>query len=949
MKRERFLTRVFPGLVLGCLLLAVPAAVAYAQCPEGTCDTDCKVYEGSSSSSTYYYYASHWADDDLPAEFLINQNGATNCKGDEFGAVLRGMSRWEKIPQAYWAGCYGGVTDKHSSAHNADPTTDGFNVVSWEDMGSSTPHKLGRAHWWWDGSYHIYEADISFNDNAAVQWAAFAADTCPSDRYDLESVAAHEFGHWMALGHSCDDMATMHCWTSKGTIMRRTPNDCDITPMKIRYPHTDGVPKVQPGCWPATFGDYVTSDPALGDINYDGKEEIVFATYDSTLHVLNGRGEELANWPQKLPDKLDASPALGDINGDGVLEIVIACQNDSIYAFRSYGARVTGWPQSLGFGSGATPSIADLDMDGNVDVIFGCDSVRAWKGSDGSILPGWPVYAGGLVQRAAPALADLDGDDSLEVVITGASNKLYAFKPHGANLPGWPVTTGRTVYESVAIGDIDGDGEPEVVATAQSDSAYAWNADGSRCTGWPVYFTSTIGTSAPSLGNLDGDAALEIVFGSTEDTVHVLNGDGTSLPGWPHRIEFGVKGSAVIADIDGLSTHGENEVLFGSEDGKLYGYHGDGTPTSWWFKQVGLQCSKTPAIGDLDGNNEIDVVISDVQTDELYAFNLGTTPGDDTYQWRMYGHDWNRTCRHGFEPTPPQPELYAYKFEDLDEWEVVIVGGGSIHLGTASVSPPYSMQVVGSPNPGFSASAYSTYVNPDFSRPYSIRFWFRYTGFSEANWLVFGHARLRIVSPTEPVYVDVAGDWSTLFPLAPLFQDFCPAGTFVQIEVKVDPEHREVALYANGQFQDMANYFETVVPSNRIWLEDREYSGNYLYANYDDFEVYGYLPVVGVDEEPAPRTPLFNVLHQGYPNPMNPTAKIEYSVKTAGRVTLRMFDVAGRVVRVLVDEVKQASPSPYSVTWDGKNDAGERVASGVYFCMMEAKDFASSKKIVVLR
>jgi len=745
------------ALCLGALLLAAAAAIPYAQCPEGgDCDHDCKVTENSSSWDEWYPYSNHWDDADLPVEYSINQNGAADCRGDEFAAVLRALARWEGIPQTYWAGCYAGTTDKHSSADNGDPQTDDYNIISWEDMGAGNPLPLGRAHWWWDGSNHNYEADITFNDNAAVSWSAYAADTCLAGKYDLESVAAHEFGHWMSYGHSCDPKATMYCWTSSGTTLRRTPNDCDIAPMQYRYPQTDGAAKVQPGCWPAEFDDYVTSNPALGDINADGKEEIVFATFDNKLHVLSGRGTELANWPQTLPDKIDASPALGDINGDGWLEIVIACQNDSLYAFRHSGARATGWPQSLRFGSGATPSIADIDMDGFVDIIFGADSVRAWKGSDGSILTGWPVYAGGLVQRAAPALADLDGDDSLEVVITGSNNKLYAFKPHGANAPGWPVTTGRRVFETVAIGDIDGDAALEVVATAQYDSAYAWNGNGSRCAGWPVYFTSTIGGSAPSLGNLDGDAALEIVFGSDRDTVHALNGDGTKVLGWPIRVEFGVKSSAVIADIDGLSDHGENEVLFGSEEGKLYAYHGDGTPTTWWFKQVGAQCSKSPAIGDVDGNNEIDVIISDNQLDNLHAFNLGTVPGNDIYQWRMYGHDWNRTSRHGFVPEPPRPKIYANSCEDLDDWEIITVGPANIQLGTPAHSAPYSMKVSGSTQPGALAGAYSTYINPDFSRPYQIKFWFSYASFYNANWLVFGHARLRIVSPSEPVYVDLA-------------------------------------------------------------------------------------------------------------------------------------------------------------------------------------------------
>ena len=934
-------------LCLGTLLLAT--AAVYAQCPEGNCDHNCKVSENASNWDWWWRFTEHWDEVDLPVDYYINQNGAADCNGDEFSAVQRGLAGWEGVHQSYWSGCYAGTTDKHSSADDGNPQTDGFNVISWEDMGNGNPLPLGRAQWWYDGSNHNYEADISFNDNAALSWSAYAADTCLAGHYDLESIAAHEFGHWMSFGHSCDTKATMYCSTSPGTTLRRSPNECDVNAMTRQYPQTDGTPKIQPGCWPAQFDDYVTSNPALGDINFDGREDIVFATYDSTVHVLDGRGKEIAGWPQTLPDRINASPALGDLNGDGWLEVVIACQNDSIYAFRHYGARTAGWPQNVGFGSDATPAIGDLDLDGTNEVVIASDSVRAWKGSDGSIVAGWPVYAGGFVVKAGPALADLNGDDSLEVVIPGANNGLHVFKPHGANLAGWPATTGREIYETPAVGDIDGDAALEIVAVAQYDSAYAWNGNGSRCAGWPLYFTSTVGNSAPSLGNLDGDAALEVVFGSDEDTVHALNGDGTKLLGWPIRVEYGVSGAAVIADIDGQDGNGENEVVFASKDGKLYAYHGDGTPTSWLFKQIGAQCTKAPAIGDVDGNNEIDVVIPEGQSNRLYAFNLGTVPGDDVYQWRMYAHDWNRTSRYGFQPTAPRPRLFVNTIEDLTDWEVVLTGSGNIYPGGPAVSPPFSMAVAGSGAAGASASAYSTYINTDFSRPYSVKFWFRYTDFSEANWLVFGHARLRIVNPSEPIYVDVAGDWSNLMPIAPLFQDFCPAGTYVQFEVRVDPAYNQIEFFANGQFLDIANYFNTVVPSNRIWLGDREYPGNTLYANYDDFEVYGYPPVVGVEEEPAPSAPLVNVLYQGYPNPMNPTASIQYSVKATGRVTLRMYDVAGRVVKVLVDEVKQASAAPYSIVWDGKNDAGASVASGVYFCMMETKNFSSTKKIVVLR
>jgi hypothetical protein len=90
-----------------------------------------------------------------------------------------------------------------------------------------------------------------------------------------------------------------------------------------------------------------------------------------------------------------------------------------------------------------------------------------------------------------------------------------------------------------------------------------------------------------------------------------------------------------------------------------------------------------------------------------------------------------------------------------------------------------------------------------------------------------------------------------------------------------------------------------------------------------------------------------NSLGTSYPNPMNPTARVEYSVKQQGPVTLRVFDVTGRLVVTLVDQVMPAGN--HHVVWNGRNAAGRLVASGVYFYQIEANGFNDAKKMVVLK
>jgi hypothetical protein len=88
-------------------------------------------------------------------------------------------------------------------------------------------------------------------------------------------------------------------------------------------------------------------------------------------------------------------------------------------------------------------------------------------------------------------------------------------------------------------------------------------------------------------------------------------------------------------------------------------------------------------------------------------------------------------------------------------------------------------------------------------------------------------------------------------------------------------------------------------------------------------------------------------LSQNYPNPFNPATKIDYSIADKSVVDLRIFDVSGRLVRTLVSESRL--PGAYSVVWDGRNDGGRAVATGIYFYRMVAGRESSVRKMVLIR
>jgi hypothetical protein len=101
-------------------------------------------------------------------------------------------------------------------------------------------------------------------------------------------------------------------------------------------------------------------------------------------------------------------------------------------------------------------------------------------------------------------------------------------------------------------------------------------------------------------------------------------------------------------------------------------------------------------------------------------------------------------------------------------------------------------------------------------------------------------------------------------------------------------------------------------------------------------------PGTGIDEG------LKNRLSHAYPNPFNPMTKIAYSTKETGPVTIEVFNVAGKVVRTLLDTELDAGASGF-VVWDGTNEGGERCASGVYFYSIAAPGFTETHKMIMLK
>ena len=107
--------------------------------------------------------------------------------------------------------------------------------------------------------------------------------------------------------------------------------------------------------------------------------------------------------------------------------------------------------------------------------------------------------------------------------------------------------------------------------------------------------------------------------------------------------------------------------------------------------------------------------------------------------------------------------------------------------------------------------------------------------------------------------------------------------------------------------------------------------------------------------EPSTDVPLSNrgshpgdfQISQNYPNPFNPETAIEFSLPVQSKVVVEIFDLLGRRIQTLFDEVEY--PGTHRVSWNGKDESGIDVSSGVYFYQVRTEQFSAKKKMLLIR
>jgi len=114
-----------------------------------------------------------------------------------------------------------------------------------------------------------------------------------------------------------------------------------------------------------------------------------------------------------------------------------------------------------------------------------------------------------------------------------------------------------------------------------------------------------------------------------------------------------------------------------------------------------------------------------------------------------------------------------------------------------------------------------------------------------------------------------------------------------------------------------------------------------------DMGAYEYNPATGIDGGGTPAIPTETALRSAYPNPFNPTLTVAFDLAQAREVSVSIFDVKGR--RVWSTRMGLRPAGTHRVKWDGIDNRGNGVASGVYFVRVATKDWNATRKVVLLK
>jgi len=451
----------------------------------------------------------------------------------------------------------------------------------------------------------------------------------------------------------------------------------------------------------------------------------------------------------------------------------------------------------------------------------------------------------------------------------------------------------------VVTADLDGDGDIDVLSASRLDGKIAWyENDGNENFTTHIITESADDARSVFAADLDGDGDWDVLSASAgDDKIAWYENDGSGTFG-PQQVITNTADGAVSVIAADLDDDGDMDVLYASF----------GSSPNWnnriaWYENIDGQGSFGPEqvittdvdgvesaiAADLNGDGDLDVLSASFE--------------DDTIAW------YENT--DGLGAFGPQQVITTTADAAFSVFATDLNGDGHIDVLSAAAL----------------GDKIAWYKNMD--------------GLGD-----FG--------PEQVITTDADG------ALSVFAADLDGDGNMDVLSASTDDD--KIAWYENDgsgtfgpqQVLNTPDEAENPFFSYTVFAADLDGDGDMdvLSASALDDEIAWYENSLiddptSISRQEAGDVPNGYALFNNYPNPFNPETSINFTVPKISRVTLAIYDILGRKIRTLVSAIKAAGS--YNVTWNGKNNQGQPLASGLYFYNLQAGEFSSTKKMMLLK
>jgi len=726
-------------------------------------------------------------------------------------------------------------------------------------------------------------------------------------------------------------------------------DDTYLNNFKAANDNTRELPSVMDG-FPVSFTMANCYKGAIyTDMDGDPEMEIIFGA-GKKVTALNLDGSSVEGWPVENDYYIWSSPACGDIDGDGIDEIVTTSRNNTtgnegeLYAFEMDGSYCAGFPVTMAGGGTMNACLADLDNDDDMEIFVNVrNSPEGWVyvfNGDGSVVEGWPA-ALDYVPGASISVGDLDADGDMEVIALSYYS-LYVFDHAGTLQPGFPFSQDDITisYSQPVLYDMDGNGDLEILFGACTDAGkvFAVNHDASVVEGWPqdtdYWIFGTV-----TLGDIDNNGELDVVVGDQVSSgtpvaqLYAWDLSGVPITGFPAGPVSSVYAQVGIADIDG---DGSVEIMI--DDNRFgYGYdcfNHDGSHCEEWPLACGTVWSSTtmmitPVIGDFDNDGLLN--IAGAATDvvgwvvEEYVWSTTVAWDEDLAYSVIDGFNIQHSGLYEeageFSPEPPEnvnAEVVNYNAilttwdppQNAEPLSYLIFLDGELLGVTVETSFQYY---------DFDEGIYTISVSADYDG-------------EQSEQVICDPVEVFFDYPANLTYEVVTGPEVALyweFPVSRGLDGFAVYRDNILISVT------ELLEYTDAEVDDdlTYQYFVTAVYSEIYESE----ATNTVEVHVTDSD----------DDLPDLETKLLG----NYPNPFNPSTTISFNITSMdGSAKLEIYNVLGKRIKVFAFPIGSLGTcDTQNVIWDGIDNEGKTVPSGIYFYRLKTGDHDSIRKMLLMK